>query len=151
MYLRHCLAKRLYHVLRFRYFIDFRCGIAIFADIFCGITVFVVIFCGIAVFGTPQCPPLDGRELNKAFILLFAQAWSLSTFGRTKKLWNCKHFKKPTKEWAFRYLQRIASSLVIATRLSRQSCKLTRKIFADFDVLFFFFQQVTWSKKQGTQ
>ena len=43
--------------LQFRYFIDFRCGIAIFADFFCGITVFVDIFCGIAVFGTPQCPP----------------------------------------------------------------------------------------------
>ena len=59
MYLRRIVLRKGYTTfLRFRYFIDFRCGIAIFADIFCGITVFVDIFCGIAVFGTPQCPPL---------------------------------------------------------------------------------------------
>jgi len=34
--------------MRFRYSINFRCGIAVFADF----------FRGIAVLGTPQCPPL---------------------------------------------------------------------------------------------
>ena len=37
--------------MRFRYSIDFRCGIAVFADF----------FRGIAVLGTPQCPPPPTR------------------------------------------------------------------------------------------
>ena len=66
--------------LRFRYFIDFRCGIAIFADIFCGVTVFVDIFCGIAVFGTPQCPPPVCIEFLRATTLSIREV--ASAIGR---------------------------------------------------------------------
>ena len=75
--------------LRSRYFIDFRCGIMIYADFFCRITVFVDIFCGIAVFGTPQCPPhyflykgvASEEEASHTIYIYRARAGATKTLG----------------------------------------------------------------------